>query len=95
MYGILVSAFYTIISFVFRQLIVKFVVLFALFFIISEFVSVLAGFLPSVSSLNGAFSGVTSGMWWFMDLFAFSQGASLVVTALAYRFLIRRLPVIG
>lgn len=95
MFGILTSAFNVALGFVFRQVVVKFVVLFALFFIIQAFVSTLGTFLPSPASLTGALGGLTSGMWWFLDLFAFTQGASMVVTAMVYRFLIRRIPLIG
>lgn len=95
MYGILLSALNTIMAFVLRQLVVKFVVLFALFFVIEAFVSALGDLIPDPSSLTGALGSLSNGMWWFMDLFAFSQGASLVVTAAVYRFLIRRIPLIG
>lgn len=95
MFGILVSALNVALGFVLRQVVVKFVVLFALYFVIQTFVSVLAGFLPNVGTLNGAFGGIAAGTWWFLDLFAFSQGLPMVITAFAYRFLIRRLPVIG
>lgn len=95
MFGILVSAFNTTLGFIFRQIIVKFVVLFALYFVIQAFVSVLSGFIPNPSDMTNGLSGIASGSWWFLDLFAFSQGASIVVTSLVYRFLIRRIPVIG
>lgn len=95
MYGILLSALNAALAFVFKQVIVKFLVIFALYFVIQAFVSVLGGFIPNPTSLTGALGSITSGSWWFLDLFAFSQGASLVVTALVYRFLIRRIPIIG
>lgn len=95
MFGILVSAFYTILRWLVSQLVVKFVVLFALFFVVQAFVAVLAAFIPTPASLTSALSGVPAGIWFFMDLFAFTQGVPLVVTAIVYRFLIRRIPVIG
>lgn len=95
MFGILLSAFNTVLGFVFQQVVVKFLVLFALFFVIQAFVSTLGSFLPDPASLTGALGSLTAGMWWFLDLFAFSQGAALVVTAMVYRFLIRRIPLIG
>jgi Protein of unknown function (DUF2523) len=95
MFGILLSAFNTALGFVFRQVIVKFVVLFALYFVIQAFVSVLSGFIPTPANISSGLSGIASGSWFFMDLFGFSQGAPMIVTSLAYRFLIRRIPVIG
>ena len=95
MFGILVSAFYAVLGWLFQQVVIKFVVMFALYFIIQEFLSVLGSFIPDPSSLTGALASVDSGTWYFLDLFDFSQGAPLVVTALVYRFLIRRIPLLG
>lgn len=95
MFGILVSALNVALGFIFKQVIIKFCVLFALYFVIQAMVSVLAGFLPDPAGMNGALSSIASGTWWFLDLVGFSTGASMVMSAMAYRFLIRRLPVIG
>lgn len=95
MFGILLSAFNVTLGFVFRQVVVKFVVLFVIFFVIEAFVGVLSTFLPNPANLSSALGSISSDMWWFMDLFAFSQGAAIVVTASVYRFLIRRIPFIG
>jgi hypothetical protein len=95
MYGILVSALNTIVGWIFKQVVVKFVVLFALYFVIQAFVSTLGGFIPSPAGLTSGLSGLASSTWWFLDLFAFSQGAPMVLTAMVYRFLIRRIPLIG
>jgi hypothetical protein len=36
-----------------------------------------------------------SAAWYFLDLFAFSTGLPIIISAFLTRFLIRRLPVIG
>lgn len=97
MFAIMSSVFNAVLGFVFRSLIVKFVVFFGLFFVTTEFVQVLvsSGLLPSASSLNGVFGGIPSGIWYFLDLFNFSMGFSTVLSAFVARFIIRRLPVIG
>jgi hypothetical protein len=95
MYGILLSALYQVLSFIFTQVIVKFCVMFALYFVISDLMSFLSSFIPSPSSLSGALAGLDSGTWYFLDLMCFTTGAPLVITALTYRFLIRRMPLIG
>lgn len=95
MFGILVSSLYTVLAWLLQQIVVKFIVLFALYYVIQAFLGTLSGFLPSPASMSGALGGIASGTWYFMDLFAFSQGASLIVSALTYRFLIRRIPLIG
>lgn len=95
MFGIMLSVFNSALAFVFRQVVVKFVILFALYFSVSAFTSALGEFIPSPSAISGPLSGIASGTWWFLDLLGFSQGAPLVVSAMVYRFLIRRIPVIG
>jgi hypothetical protein len=95
MFGILLSALNATLAFVLRQLVVKFVVLFSIYFVIQAFVGVLGVYVPSPANLSGALGSISQSMWWWLDLFAFSQGAPLVVTAMVYRFLIRRIPLIG
>jgi hypothetical protein len=95
MFGILVSAFNSILAWVFRSVLVKFVVFFALYFITTEFVTVISGLLPTSTGLNGALSGIAANTSYFLDVFAIQQGLALVVSAYATRFLIRRIPVIG
>ena len=95
MFGIVLSVFNTALAWLVRSVLVKFVVFFALYFITTEFVSVITSLLPSSSSLNGALSGIAANTAYFLDVFALQTGLSLVVSAYATRFLIRRLPIIG
>lgn len=95
MFGIFLSALNSILGFVFRSVIVKFVLYFGLYFVTTEFISVIDALLPNAGTLNSAFSGISSGVWYFLDLFAFSQGLPLVMSAVITRFIIRRLPIIG
>jgi hypothetical protein len=95
MFGILVSAFNSVLSWIVRSILVKFVVFFALYFITTEFVAVITGLLPTSSALNGALSGIAANTAYFLDVFALQSGLSLAVSAYATRFLIRRIPVIG
>ncbi len=95
MFGILLSALNTVLAWVFRSLLVKFGVFFALYFITTEFVGLIVHLIPSESSINGTMSAIGSSTWYFMNVFMISQGVSAVVSAYATRFLIRRIPVIG
>ena len=97
MYTILLSAGWSLLSWLFRSVLIKFVLYFALFFFVSEGVQYLqsAGILPNASSLSGAFGSLGSDVWYFLDLCAFSYGAPLVISAYAARFVIRRIPFIG
>jgi len=96
MYGILISAFNAILGYVLRSVIVKFVLYFALYFFVSETISFLQSkqLLPSASSL-AVLGSIAEGTWYFLDLFAFSVGAPMIVSAFVARFIIRRLPFIG
>lgn len=95
MFGILLSALNSVLAWVFRSLLVKFTLFFALYFITSEFVGFIAALLPNASVLNGTLSGITTGTWFFLDAFQLPIGLSALVSAYATRFIIRRMPVIG
>jgi hypothetical protein len=95
MFGILLSAFNSILGFILRSVIVKFFIFFALFFVTSEFIPLITGLLPSSASLNGSLSAIPSGVWFFLDLFNISAGIPLLLSAYATRFIIRRIPIIG
>lgn len=97
MWGFILAGVNTLLGFVFRSVVVKFVVFFALWFITTEFVGVLqqVGILPTVAGLNASLSGISATTWYFLDLFAVSQGLPMIISALVSRFIIRRLPVIG
>lgn len=87
-----------IISYIFREVVVKFVVLAAVFALLGIFVPMAVSFLvPHIgtASLNSAFSTVSPGVWYFLDFFGLSAGLPLIISAFVARFLIRRLPVIG
>lgn len=49
----------------------------------------------SPSSLQNALSAIPEGVWWGLSGLHFGVGISMVLTAYAVRFFIRRLPVVG
>ncbi|MCE3261585.1 MAG: hypothetical protein K0R43_664 [Pseudoduganella sp.] len=95
MWTLLLAAANTILGFVFRSVIVKFVVFFALFFVTTEFISLLTPLLPDASGISGALGGIPASVWYFMDLFNVSAGLPILLSAWVTRFIIRRIPVIG
>lgn len=95
MFGILLSAFYAVLGFLLRSVLVKFVAFFALFFITTEFIQLVVPMLPGASSLASAFSAQAPGVWFFLDLFKVGFGVSACLSAFVTRFIIRRIPVIG
>lgn len=95
MFGIFLSALFSVVGWIFKSVLVKFIVFFALYFVATEFISYLAPKLPGAASLTSAFSGVAPGVWYFLDLFNISLGVKLCLAAYTTRFAIRRMPVIG
>jgi hypothetical protein len=97
MYAIFLSALYSLFSFLLRSVLVKFVLFFALFFVASEFITFITSCncIPGTSAISSALGSVPSSVWYFLTLFGFGQGFTMVLSALAVRFLIRRIPFFG
>lgn len=100
LFGILLSALQSVLGFVLRSTVVKFVTFFALYFVVTEFVTILINWgLFSVSgksaALSNALFSIPSSIWYFLDLMNFSFGISSILSAYVTRFIIRRIPVIG
>ena len=95
MFGILISALNTLLGFVFRSLIIKFVVFFALYFVVQGFVEILVELLPDSSNLSSLLANLSNGFWYFINLSKLPQGISMIIPAMFTRFIIRRIPVIG
>lgn len=87
-----------VIGWIFRDIVVKFIVFTAVFALVGFFVPMAVSFLSpwiGTGSLTNAFNGLGSGVWFFIDFFALGYGLPLCISAYVARFLIRRLPVIG
>ncbi|HFR4133478.1 TPA: DUF2523 family protein [Raoultella ornithinolytica] len=83
-------------SFIFRGIVPKFFLFFALYYITTEFVpAVIELFLPQSLDISALFSGLPDSIWYFLELMQFSVGVPMVFSAMVTRFIIRRLPVIG
>ncbi|MGM1342320.1 DUF2523 family protein [Morganella morganii] len=95
MFRFFLSLAYTSLQFVFRTLVIKFVLFFALFFAVHELVSVMVFWLPDHTDLPQLFSLLPDSVWYFMNLFLVPYGITLLLSALLTRFIIRRIPLIG
>ena len=95
MFGIILSALNSVIGWIFRSIVIKFGLFFALFFVTTEFTGFVASLVPESSSVTGLFGNIAAGTWYFLDVFSIGTGMSLVISAYATRFIIRRLPIIG
>lgn len=89
---------WSMISWMFREVVLKFLIMGAVFIVVSELTPLVAEYLGafiSPSGLTSAFSGVPPGVWFFLDFFALDVGLPLLISAHISRFLIRRIPFIG
>lgn len=87
-----------IVSWLLREVIVKFIVFTSVFALVAFLVPKAVDFLApwvGTAGLSGAFAGLGSGVWFFLDFFQLGFGVPLLISAWVTRFLIRRLPVIG
>ena len=85
-------------TWVFRELLIKFVVFTSIIAVVVWLVPKAVGYLVpflGVASLTAAFSQVDWGVWFWLDFFRLNVGIPLLIAAYVSRFLIRRLPVIG
>jgi len=87
-----------LIAWIFREVVIKFMVLSAVFAVVAVLVpvaiSLIAPFI-NTAMLSNAFAGLPPGIWFFLDFFNLGFGLPLMIAAFVARFLIRRLPVIG
>jgi hypothetical protein len=87
-----------IVTWILREVIIKFVVFVSIFALVAFLVPFAVQYLGdhiAPGALNGAFSVVGPGVWYFLDFFQLGYGLPLLISAGVSRFLIRRLPVIG
>ena len=96
--GLILRLFSGFLGFVFKGIVAKFFVFFALFFITTEFIPVVIElFIPENLRVNfqTLFNNLPSDMWYFLELLKVPFGVTLFISEMLARFIIRRIPVIG
>lgn len=86
---------WAIVSWLFREVVLKFVLMGVVYLVVTELAPVGLGFISKhfdVGSLNSSFSGLSSGVWWFMDFARLDYGLPLILSAAVSAFLFRRIP---
>jgi len=95
---LLVPFIASLLTWLLRDVVVKFVVFSAIFALVGFFVPrvvVLLGNFINPGGLSSAFSSIDSSVWYVLRFFSLDFGVPLVISAFISRFLIRRLPIIG
>ncbi|MBT9540265.1 DUF2523 domain-containing protein [Thiobacillus sp.] len=95
MFAILFSAFNVALAFVFRSIVVKFVIMFAAWFLAVELIGALVAYVPSTSAIVAAMGQFPPLLWYLLDLIRIDIGIPLMLSAMSTKFLIRRLPFVG
>jgi hypothetical protein len=87
----------SIFGWMFRTVLIKFILFSALFLVVSEFASYLTTKISILTpdTLNASLSAFTPTMWYFVDLTMLQVGFPMVVSAYLLRFAIRRIPFLG
>lgn len=94
----ILAIFAPVLAWVFRAVVVKFVLLTGVMAVVAFLVPVAIGYIGNwleVGALNSAFSGLPASVWWWLDIMELGYGLPLLISAAVTRFLIRRLPFIG
>lgn len=87
-----------LVSWMFRSVVINFVVMTAVYSVMAIFIPMVINQLSpylGVDPLTSAFSALSPGVWWLLDIAALDFGIPLIIGAFITRFLIRRIPVIG
>ncbi len=95
MFGIFLSGLNSMLGFVMKSATLKWGILFVIFFVVQALASFVIGYLPSMSAFSGLFASVDPGVQYFLTPWRIDFGFSGCVSAMAIRFLIRRIPIIG
>lgn len=87
-----------VVTFLLREVIIKFFVMAVLFVVIAELMPLVVNYLVGFvnpGGLTSIFSAIPSGVWFFWDAFRLDVGIPLYISAHVARFSIRRVPVVG
>lgn len=94
LFAILMSALWSALAWVFQQALIKFVIMTAIYLVVTALVPLIAQqLLPSGDGgLGNALSGMPAGVWYFLDLFQVTTGLPIMLSGLVTRFIVRRIP---
>lgn len=84
-----------LISWLLREVLLKFLIMGAVFIVVSELVPMVVELIApfiGIQSLDVVFSALPDAVWYFMDFARLDDGVPLLISAVVTRFLIRRIP---
>lgn len=97
MFPLLFSAINAALGWVFRVVVIKFVIFTALYYLVTELASAALSKLDlsPVNNLQSALNGIPPDLLYFLGVFRVDFGLPVILAASLAAFFIRRLPIIG
>ena len=97
MWGLLISGFNFLLGWIFRGVVVKFIILSVLYYVVTWVAEAVLGQLDisPLTGLQSVLNGLPAGILWMCGVFRLDVGLPLILGAMLTKFLIRRIPFIG
>lgn len=97
MWGWILSALSWLVNWIFRTVVMKFIVMTCLYYVITSVINWVSSKLDfsSVNNLQSTVNNIPATLLYFLGVFRADIGLPLVIGAMFVRFIIRRLPIIG
>ncbi|ELG3530560.1 DUF2523 domain-containing protein [Salmonella enterica] len=92
---LLIAALGEILAFVFKQIIVKFILFTVMYLLLTQLAPLLTSYLPNSVNVSSLFNSLPSAVLWFLNISAFDITFPMIIVAYFTRFFIRRIPFIG
>lgn len=97
MFGIVFSALNTALQWVFRGVVIKFVILSVIYYVVTFIANEVLGQLDisPLTNLETSINSAPGSMLYFLGVFKLDVGIPMILSAMLVAFIIRRLPIIG
>lgn len=95
MFGIVLSALNTVLGFILRGVVVKFLVMGVCYYAVSELFGYITYLLPQNTDIVDLYNMLPDSMIFFSNLFLLPYGLKIAFSAMFTRFIIRRIPLVG
>ncbi|EAP5605229.1 TPA: DUF2523 family protein [Escherichia coli] len=95
MFGIILSALNSMLGFILRGVVVKFVIMAVCYFVVSELFGYITYLLPKNTDIVDLYNMLPDSMIFFSNLFLLPYGLKIAFSAMFTRFIIRRIPLVG
>lgn len=92
---LLIAALGEMLVFVFRQIVVKFVLFSVMYLLLTQLAPLLTDYLPDGRGVEVLFDTLPLSVIWFLNVAAFDVTFPMIIVAYFTRFFIRRIPFIG